>query len=139
MTFYTIGYGGRTQAEFLALVQPRQIRTVIDVRIRPDRASMGLWQKAKTPDKGLERWLMEAGIGYRSFLELGNPFMESEDWPTRYQELMARAGDLLCRRLDDVRNPFCLMCAEKRIAECHRLMIAEYLMQARGWTAVHLG
>lgn len=138
MTVYTIGYGGRGKADFLALLAAHGVKTVVDVRLRPDRASMGIWVKAKTPDKGIEAWLAEAGVGYRSVVELGNVFLDFPDWPERYRRLLDRAGSLLTERLDGIPGPICLMCAEKRVAECHRRQVAEYLAAHKGATVHHL-
>ncbi len=138
MTVYTIGYGGRGPTEFVGLLVAAKVRTVVDVRLRPDRASMGAYVLAKTNDKGIERLLAEAGIGYRSLVELGNVFLGHDDWPVLYEQLIDRAGDLLTARLADVPGPFCLMCAEKRPGECHRTTIAEYLARAHGAEVIHL-
>jgi len=137
MKFFTVGYGGRKPQDFIALLRKAGVRTVVDVRLRPDRASMGSYAKARDPQKGIEGLLNAAGIGYRSLPELGNLFLDSEDWPRLYQELIEKAGDLLTRRLQEVSEPFCLMCAEKRIAECHRRMIAAYLV-TQGHGVEHL-
>lgn len=138
MRFFTIGYGGRSQDQFLALLRPHSIRTIVDIRLRPDRASMGIWVKAKTPDKGLEAWLNKAGYEYRSLIELGNVFLGFDDWPTRYEQLLSTSGKLLTARLPEIEAPFVLMCAEKRVAECHRRHVAEYLVRTRGWDVLHL-
>jgi len=138
MNVFTIGYGGRGKEDFLSLLKANAVRTVVDVRLRPDRASMGLWVKAKTADKGIERWLAAAGIGYRSLVELGNVFLDCPDWQPRYQQLLAAAGDLLTERLHDIPGPICLLCAEKHVADCHRLQIAEYLALHSGVTVHHL-
>ena len=138
MTVFTIGYGGRTPDDFLALLTRAGIRTLVDVRLRPDRASMGVWVKAKTADKGIERVLGSSGIAYRSLPELGNMFMDDPDWPTLYRQLLDRAGDLLTKRLADVPEPYCLMCAEKRAADCHRRPVAEFLARTTGCAVVHL-
>ena len=138
MTFYSIGYGGRPPGEFLDLLSELGIRTVVDVRLRPDKAAMGAYSRARSADKGIERLLAERGIAYRPIVELGNPFLEFDDWRTPYQELLARAGDLLTARLSGVAEPFCLLCAEKRAADCHRTLIAEHLVATRGWEVRHI-
>jgi uncharacterized protein (DUF488 family) len=138
VTLFTIGYGGRTREQFLALLCSHGVRTVVDVRLRPDRASMGIWVKAKTAEKGIEQWLAEAGIGYRSLVELGNVFLGFDDWPERYARLLEGSGELLTERLGDISGPLCLMCAEKRPAECHRRQIAEYLARTQGAQIQHL-
>lgn len=137
MKLYTIGYGGRDPDEFVRLLKARNIRAVADVRLRPDRSSMGAYVKARTPDKGIEGLLTRAGIQYFSFVELGNVFLYFEDWKTRYQDLITRAGDLLVERLLQVPPPLCLMCAEKSAERCHRAIIAAYLA-ARGYEVEHI-
>jgi uncharacterized protein (DUF488 family) len=138
MTVFTIGYGGRGKDDFLALLKANGVKTVVDIRLRPDRASMGIWVKAKTADKGIEHWLSEAGIGYRSIVELGNVFLGFPDWQDRYRRLLDSAGGLLTERLDSIPGPICLLCAEKRVAECHRQDVANYLAQHRGAVVQHL-
>lgn len=138
MIVYTIGYGGRSKDEFLSLLQSRGVKTIVDIRLRPDKASMGIWVKAKTADKGIEAWLAEAGIGYRSLVELGNIFLGWPDWPQRYRELLETAGELLTRRLTEIPGPICLMCAEKRVDECHRKQVADFLELHSGATIDHL-
>ena len=137
MHFFTIGYGGRSPQDFLDLLKEQHVRAVVDVRLRPDRASMGAYVKAKSPDKGIVHLLENASIQYFSFVELGNIFLDRDDWKERYQKLLERAGDFLIDRLRQVPGPFCLMCAEKHAAECHRLLIAEYLC-LKGYEAEHI-
>jgi hypothetical protein len=138
MRFFTIGYGGHTKEEFLQILVANGVKTVVDVRLRPDEAFIGTWVKAKTPDKGIEKWLSEAGIGYISLIELGNVFLDCPDWQERYPKLLRAAGDLLIERLADVPAPFCLMCAEKRVAECHRGDISEFLVRTKHAEVQHL-
>ncbi len=138
MTFFTIGYGGRVPAEFVELLTAARVRTVADVRIRPESASMGSYIKARSADKGIEKLLGDAGIGYRSILELGNLFRDFEDWRPSYRALLEQSGELLVTRLAGLQPPFALLCAEKRIEDCHRTMIADYLVRTRGWLVEHL-
>jgi len=98
---------------------------------------MGAYAKAKNPDRGIEGLLNRAGIRYFSLVELGNLFLEFDDWQARYRLLMEKAGDLLTERLHEVPQPFCLMCAEKSADRCHRAIIAEHLA-GKGYEVEHL-
>src|SRR5947209_8318981 len=111
-TIFTIGYGGREPSELLALLKQHSIRSVVDIRIRPNRASMGSYVLSKAAEKGIQGLLGREGISYFSFLELGNPFLELPDWKERYKKLIDAAGDVLTERLHDTPGPICLLCAE---------------------------
>ena len=127
--FYTIGYGGRKPEEFKKLLTDCEIKAIVDVRLRPDKASMGVFVKAKTEDKGIQRLLAEAGIQYYPLVELGNLFLESPDWRSSYGKLLKQTGYLLLTRLDTIPTPFCLLCAEKKFTDCHREQITEHLKE----------
>jgi hypothetical protein len=122
MRRYTIGYGSRKPGDFLRLLQEHGVLAFVDVRLRPDRARMGVYAKAKDPSKGIDGLPGKTSIQYLSLVELGNIFLDFEDWEVKYCRLLNQAGDLLTERLPQVQVPFCLMCAE----------IAEYLA-AKGW------
>jgi uncharacterized protein (DUF488 family) len=137
MKFFTIGYGGRKPEEFLNLLKGNGISSVVDVRLRPDKASMGIYAKAKDDNKGIQSMLARADIKYFSFVELGNLFLSFDDWAQRYQRLLDKAGELLTERLSNVPQPFCLLCAEKDPSACHRKLIADYLIN-KGHQVEHL-
>ena len=138
MKVFTLGYGGRDKEAFLSLLKTNNVRTVVDIRLRPDRASMGIWAKAKTADKGIESWLSEAGIEYRSLIELGNLFLDYADWQNRYEAFLDACGELLIQRLMDTPGPICLLCAERRVSECHRRQVATFLARHKGAEVHHL-
>jgi uncharacterized protein (DUF488 family) len=121
----------------LDLLQQHGVVTVVDVRLRPEHASMGVYARARSTEKGIQRLLATHQIAYVSLLELGNFFLEDDDWRQRYQRLWALAGDLLIERLYTVATPFCLLCAERQASACHRLHIAEHLAQ-RGFAVKHI-
>jgi len=135
--FFTIGYGGRSPTEFVERLQTHGIRLLFDVRLRPDRAHLGSFVKAKSADKGIEKLLADGGIQYHSLIELGNVFRQYNAWRERYQGLLNSAGDLLTADLRKMSRSFCLMCAEKDMNRCHRQLIADYLERS-GWRATHL-
>jgi uncharacterized protein (DUF488 family) len=98
---------------------------------------MGIYAKAKDPNKGIQGLLASAGIEYHSLVELGNLFVDLDDWADRYRRLVERAGDVLTERLWQVPAPFCLMCAEKVVSNCHRSLIAAHLV-LRGHEVEHI-
>lgn len=127
MTFFTIGYGGRSPADLIGELARAGVRTVADVRLRPDRASMGSYKYTGKPDTGIEKLLADAGIRYATLPELGNLFLGFDDPLRRYEALFARSADLLLDRLMALDPPVCLMCAEKAVEQCHRKAIADHL------------
>jgi len=134
---FTVGYGGRGPSDFVALLKANGIATIADVRLHANKAHSGSFVKAKTPDKGVQRLLGEAGIRYGWLEELGNPFMQNDDWADRYRELMATSGEERTARLLKLKGPICMLCAEKKPDDCHRKLVAEWLSE-RGWEVVHL-
>jgi len=137
LKFYTIGYGGRNPQDFVDLLKQKGVKTIVDVRLRPDRSSMGAYVKAGAPEKGIQKLLSRAHIGDVSLVELGNIFRNYEDWRERYKRLFDRAGELLTDRLNEMETPFCMMCAEKKVANCHRQVISDYLVM-KGHEVEHL-
>src|SRR5207247_3562065 len=114
---YTIGYGGRRPQDLLALLYQHGIRTVVDVRLRPDRASLGIYTQAKSPEKGIQGLLLKGGIEYVSLVELGNLFRGDAQWRERYRRLMAQAGGVLIERLSRVSDPLCPLFPEQPPAD----------------------
>jgi uncharacterized protein (DUF488 family) len=135
---FTIGYGGRVPGDFVAVLADAGVKTVVDVRIRPDKAAMGSYAKAREAEKGISGLLARGGIGYVSLPELGNLFRDYDDWPERYGKFLEAAGPLLFDRLAGIPGPICLLCAEKKVSECHRRHIALYLERTAGWRFHHL-
>ncbi|MGH8549924.1 MAG: DUF488 family protein [Methylococcales bacterium] len=137
MQLYTIGYGGRYPTDFIHALVEHEVRAVVDVRLRPDRAAMGVYVKAKKPEKGIVNLLNQHNIAYYSILELGNVFLTYSDWAERYQRLLDQSGDLLTAPLQNFLEPFCLLCAERRVEQCHRKQIGDYLAR-KGWSVQHI-
>lgn len=52
--------------------------------------------------------------------------------------MLELCGDLLTGRLTGIPEPYCLLCAEKKVAECHRLQLAQYLERHKGAEVIHL-
>jgi uncharacterized protein (DUF488 family) len=138
LTLYTIGYGGRGKESFLGLLLAAGVEVVADVRIAPERASMGMFVKAKSPEKGIEHLLAGAGIDYQWLGELGNPARGEPGMATFRSHMAERPGPLTSRLQELARaRRVCLLCAEKDPGRCHRAVIADYLATL-GWEVVHL-
>ena len=135
---YTIGYGGRGREEFVEALKKHGIELIADVRMTPNRASMGMYVKAKTPLKGIERMLGEAGIEYVWMEELGNPDREDPEM-TLYRTVIWQELPQRTQRLAELAKTkaACLLCAEKDVCRCHRGIIGDFLRRA-GWEVIDL-
>jgi uncharacterized protein (DUF488 family) len=135
---YTIGYGGRTAQDFFSALTECNIATIVDVRLHPNHAFMGTFVKAKTRERGIERLLAEEGIIYSGDSELfGNPFIDVADWREPYQRYVEQNGPEMISFLKQIEQPFALMCAERKVSDCHREYIADYLI-GEGWEIEHI-
>lgn len=137
MKIFTIGYGGRKRDEFIDLLKKNDVRIVVDVRLNPERAFMGIYAKGKDPHKGIQGLLEHTGIQYIWVSELGNPFKDDKNWKPKYQLYLKEKGKLLCSKLYELDTSFCLLCCEKYASGCHRKVIADYLA-GQGYDAEHL-
>jgi len=113
MKLYTIGYGGRQPQDFVKILKENGIKVIVDVRLRPERASIGLYAKAKSSSKGIQGLLKKGGIEYIHLVELGNIFLEYDDWQEKYKQLFDKVGNFLIERLSGMPVIFCVLCAEK--------------------------
>ena len=136
-TIFTVGYGGKSREQFLEPLIANRIELIADIRMQPNRASMGMYVKAKSPEKGIEKTLSDASIAYEWFEELGNP--DRTDQLVTFRALMARSGPERTRRLIETasRARTCLLCAEKNHDVCHRAIVGDYL-KGQGWRVIHL-
>ncbi|MBM7579736.1 DUF488 domain-containing protein [Jeotgalibacillus terrae] len=147
MIFHTIGHYNHTEKEFLHMLQAADIDFIADVRAFPASKRSPQFKK-----ENLERWLKEAGIGYRHFPELGGRRKVSGEigetlnagWKNRSfhnyadytmtDEFKIGIGELV--KLGE-RQQVAYMCSEHHPARCHRLIISNFL-QANGWEVRHI-
>jgi uncharacterized protein (DUF488 family) len=137
MKIFTVGYGGRKPDEFIELLKMNTVPIIVDVRLKPQSAFIGIYKKAKDPHKGIQGLLERAGIQYIWIPELGNLFKDDNNWPQKYQLYLEEKGELLCSKLYELKTSFCLLCCEKYASGCHRKIIADYLSKG-DYEVVHL-
>jgi len=144
-TLYSIGHGARDLDGFVALLRDARIERLVDVRAVP--------RSRRHPHFGygpLGARLDAEGLGYvwcgralgglrragdaNRHSALGEPAFRA------YAEHMESAAfraaaEALARAADAAR--VCMMCAEREPAQCHRSLIADWLV-AHGHRVVHL-
>jgi uncharacterized protein (DUF488 family) len=142
---WTIGHGNRSIDEFLVLLKDAGIECLVDVRAYP--ASRRHPQFAR---ESLDQSLADAGVRYvwegkalggRRKLEKNSPHVALNNPGFR-----AYAGHLTTEEFRQALDTLvetgrgrrtAIMCAERLPWECHRSLIADYLV-ARGENVVHL-
>jgi len=142
---YTVGHGTLEAPDFVALLRNAEIVAISDVRTAP-----GSRRNPQFGSAAMREWLGEAGISYAHYKKLGGwrrPRPDSPNVALRnaafrgYADYMltdefARAVDALEPELRA--KATAVMCSESVWWRCHRRLLADYLVLARGWTILDL-
>ena len=132
LPLYTIGHSTRELADFLALLEEHDIRSLVDVRRFP-----GSRRHPHFGSEALARSLADAGIVYRHAPELGGRRESAPDSPNgwwrnasfrAYADYMGSPAfqDALAALLDGAHErPTVIMCAEAVPWRCHRNLISD--------------
>lgn len=142
---YTVGHGSRSIEEFVALLAQAKIRLLVDVRAYP--------RSRRYPHFGygpLGARLATAGIDYewrgkalggmrRGGDESRHPGLREPTFRAYAEHMHGEAFGAASARLlaDGQRERLCLMCAERDPAQCHRSLIADWLV-VHGARVLHL-
>ena len=145
--FYTIGHGTRPIGEFTDLLQSAQITLVADVRTVPRSRTNPQYNRDVLPQS-----LAPSGIAYEHIATLGglrpkdrtvassvNAFWKNQSFHNYADYAMGEAFHTGLARLRELgREQRCvIMCAETLWWQCHRRIIADYLLAA-GDTVFHI-
>lgn len=143
-TLFTIGYEKARQADVIAALTAADVRTLIDVRDRPQSRRPGFSKRQ------LAAALAEAGIRYVGLRALGTP-------PEGREANRKRQWETFWRIVDDklataeaehalaeaaaiaAKTPTCLLCYEADPGICHRSRVADILAAQHGFAIRHIG
>jgi uncharacterized protein (DUF488 family) len=144
-SIYTIGHGNRPLIELTSLLQGAGITCLVDVRAFPGSRRHPQFGRGE-----LERTLPQAGIEYvwegASLGGRRRPRADSPHSALRNASFRAYADHMESEIFRDgigrltqhaVQNPTAIMCAERLPWQCHRYMIADYLV-SRGIDVLHI-
>ena len=144
-TLLTFGHGTASQQQITDLLRDAGIESLVDVRTAPG--------SRRNPHVGrdeLQRWLPEVGIAYRWEKDLGgfrkaapdspdvgwtNPSFRGYAGYARTPQFVA-AVDRVLAEADD--RTTTVMCSESLWWRCHRRIIADFAVLARGVDVRHL-
>jgi len=141
----TVGHGTASQDNLITRLHAAGVDLVVDVRIAP-----GSKRHPHVSRDALADWLPAAGVAYRWDKRLGG-FRKlaagSPDTALRNESFRAYAGhmrsDDFATAVDAVvadaeRARVAIMCSETVWWRCHRRLIADHLMLARGGQVEHV-
>ncbi|MFF0458928.1 DUF488 domain-containing protein [Streptomyces mexicanus] len=142
---FTFGHGTAGRERITGLLRDAGIASVVDVRTAP-----GSRRDADLLRERLAGWLPDSGIAYRWERDLGGfrkPAADSPDtfWRndsfrgyaghTRSPEFVAAMDRLLAEAAG---TPTAVMCGETVWWRCHRRLVADFAVLARGVPVAHL-
>ena len=141
----TFGHGTATAERMTELLRGAGVAVLVDVRTAP-----GSRRHPQVARAELERWLPEAGVSYRWDKRLGGFRKAAPDSPdTAWREDMFRGYAAHMRTegfqaaMDEVlaqaaADRTVVMCAESLWWRCHRRLLADFAVAARGAPVRHL-
>jgi len=143
---YTVGHSTRSIDELIAILGEAGVTRIVDVRAFPMSRRHPQFNR-----DALAVALPAAGIDYYHLPALGGRRHENKGARSRnglwtvdafrhyadYAETPAFAAAIAELETLARERPTAFMCAEARWWQCHRRLIADYLL-TRGWTVVHL-
>lgn len=141
----TFGHGTAPADQITALLREAGVAAVVDIRTAP-----GSRRNPHVARAELERWLPEAGIGYRWERRLGGFRTAAPDSPdTAWREAAfrgyaghMRGADFLAA-IDEILGQAAgqataVMCSESVWWRCHRRLVADFVSVARQVPVRHL-
>jgi len=141
---YSIGYAGHSWGSFVDTLAAHGITQIADVRDAPISRKPGFGKNQ------LRNGLVEAGVEYRHFVELGTPKAIRDPWKAgtltaetfyaAYREhLLAVGEDDLAELWDWSRlAPTAMLCLESEPHDCHRLIVGNEMAARFQAAIVHL-
>ncbi len=145
--FFTIGHSTRSIEDFVALLRHAEVRLVVDVRTVPRSRTNPQYNRDVLPQS-----LSAFQIGYEHIAALGglrgherdvpgavNAFWQNRSFHNYADYAMSDGFRGGLARLREVGHdaPCAIMCAEAVWWQCHRRIIADYLIAA-GETVFHI-
>lgn len=146
MVIYTVGHSTRSLDELVAVLAEAGVTRIVDVRAFPMSRRHPQFNR-----EALAAALPARGVDYRHMPALGGRRGARKDAPSRnelwrveafrnyadYAETPAFRTAIDALVACATERPTAVMCAEAVWWQCHRRLIADYLL-ARGLTVVHL-
>jgi uncharacterized protein (DUF488 family) len=145
--FFTIGHSTRSIEDFVALLRHAEVRLVVDVRTVPRSRTNPQYNRDSLPQS-----LSAFQIGYEHIGALGglrghqsdvpdavNAFWQNASFHNYADYAMGESFYAGLARLRELGHatPCAIMCAEAVWWQCHRRIIADYLIAA-GETVLHI-
>ncbi len=144
VTLYTLGHSNRSLDDFIALLWGAGIQVLVDVRAQPHSSRYPQFStdplRAAMEQEGIQYHWAGRQLGGHRPLQAGSrhialgeevrgyaDYMESAAFHTAAMQLIKMAG----------KSPTAILCAERRPEDCHRRLIADYLL-LQGARVVHL-
>jgi uncharacterized protein (DUF488 family) len=141
----TVGHGTASQEELADRLRAAEVELVVDVRIAP-----GSKRHPHVARDALAEWLPRAGADYRWEKRLGGfrkLAADSPDTALRNESFRAYAGYMRTAPFTDAVDGLlaevahrcvAIMCSETVWWRCHRRLVADYLVLARGVEVSHV-